>query len=342
MGLLSKLLGSISGNNDMKVSEQLLFDKVIGFRNIVPGCGASTIVQNIAIALSEKTKFNICILDTNFLYPVQYPLLCNTDLKAKEPDILDFAGDLSVISRNTSYANVYLVQLENRTIIDLLSGKDAESIIPKLMATLKSYFDIVIVDLSYELSNISTYSAIKCNKIYQVADTSMKCLYYIKKSLNSMVTLGVPLAKGNKVILNKELDDVVLGVDTALQEAGLTVVTRIPFSYDLAVSGASGKRIYGAMSKSKDISSFNVAIEDIIKDMLEKTPLNSEYMDVAKELAKMEKAQEETKKASEGFVEEYEDSGEYMIEELPDLDEEENTETNVGSDINLNKDEVSE
>ena len=74
MGLLSKLLGSISGNNDMKVSEQLLFDKVIGFRNIVPGCGASTIVQNIAIALSEKTKFNICILDTNLLYPVQYPL----------------------------------------------------------------------------------------------------------------------------------------------------------------------------------------------------------------------------------------------------------------------------
>ena len=38
MGLLSKVLSTISGNNDMKISEQLLFDKVIGFRSIVPGC----------------------------------------------------------------------------------------------------------------------------------------------------------------------------------------------------------------------------------------------------------------------------------------------------------------
>ena len=89
MGLLSKVLSTISGNNDLKISEQLLFDKVIGFKSIVPGCGASTILQNVAIALSESTKFNICVLDTNFLFPIQYPLLCAKDMnsKEKEPDI---------------------------------------------------------------------------------------------------------------------------------------------------------------------------------------------------------------------------------------------------------------
>ena len=80
MGLLSNLLGTLSGNNNLKVSEQLLFDKVIGFKSIVPGCGASTVLQNVAIALSENTKFNICVLDTNFLYPVQYPLLSTSHL----------------------------------------------------------------------------------------------------------------------------------------------------------------------------------------------------------------------------------------------------------------------
>ena len=36
MGLLGKVLSTISGNNDLKISEQLLFDKVIGFKSIVP------------------------------------------------------------------------------------------------------------------------------------------------------------------------------------------------------------------------------------------------------------------------------------------------------------------
>ena len=206
MGLLSKVLSTISGNNDMKISEQLLFDKVIGFKSVVPGCGASTILQNVAIALSESTKFNICVLDTNFMYPIQYPLLATNDLsskKEKEPDVLDFAGDMSQIVRNTAYPNIYIAQLENRTIVDMLSGKDTESGITKLIANLKTYFDIILVDLSHELTNINVHSAIKCNKIFHVADTSLKCLYYVKKSINTMVTLGVPLAKCNKVIVNK-------------------------------------------------------------------------------------------------------------------------------------------
>lgn len=310
MGLLSKLLSTISGNNDLKVSEQLLFDKVIGFRNIVPGCGASTFVQNAAIALSEKTRYNICVLDTNFLYPIQYPLLSSSELKSKELDILDFSGELSKVIRNTSYTNVYIAQLEHRTVVDILSGKDTEEGIVRFIANLKSYFDIILVDLSNELTNLNIHSAIKCNKIYQVADTSLKCLYYIKKSINTMVTLGVPLAKSNKVILNKELDDVVLGIDKALEDAGLEIVARIPLSYDIAIACASGKRVYGALNRDKGVTAFNIAIENILNDMIEKTPLNSKFLDVSKELERMER---QNSKNKDYLVEE---SGEeFVIEE---------------------------
>ena len=335
MGLLSKILSTMSGNNDMKISEQLLFDKVIGFRNIGPGCGASTLVQNIAIALSEKTKFNICVLDTNFLYPVQYPLLSSAELNNKNPDYLDFAGELSKVVRNTNYQNVYIAQLEHRTIVDMLSGKDTEVGITKFVANLKSYFDVILVDLSCEMTNIAIHSAIKCNRIYQVADTSLKCLYYIKKSINTMVTLGVPLAKANKVILNKELDNIVLGVDTALKDAGLEVVATIPFSLDIAVLGASGKRLYGALSKSRGVTEFNTCIDKILEDLLEKTPLNIGYTDVSKELAKMEEAQKSLKQHKEEIIEEEYDT-DYAIEEIL---EEEVVEETTG--INLNKnDEV--
>ena len=340
MGLLSKILSTMSGNNDMKISEQLLFDKVIGFRNIVPGCGASTLVQNIAIALSEKTKFNICVLDTNFLYPVQYPLLSSAELSNKDPDYLDFAGELSKVVRNTNYQNVYIAQLEHRTIVDMLSGKDTEVGITKFVANLKSYFDVILVDLSCEMTNIAIHSAIKCNRIYQVADTSLKCLYYIKKSINTMVTLGVPLAKANKVILNKELDNIVLGVDTALKDAGLEVVATIPFSLDIAVLGASGKRLYGALSKSRGVTEFNTCIDKILEDLLEKTPLNIGYTDVSKELAKMEEAQKSLKQHKEEIIEEEYDT-EYAIEEILEEPEEVVEESNELKGINLNKnDEV--
>ena len=295
MGLLSNLLGVLSGNNNLKVSEQLLFDKVIGFKSIVPGCGASTLLQNVAIALSENTKFNICVLDTNFMFPIQYPLLFTGEMKDGEDDLLDFTGDLSKITRNTSYTNVYVVELHNRNIVDLLSGKDSENNIVKLMANLKSYFDVILVDISSEPSNIAIHSAIKCNRIIQVADTSFKCLYNIKKSLNNSVTLGVPLAKSNSVVLNKELKDVVLGVETALEEAGLRVLGKIPLSMDIAVSCAKGARIVGSVTKDPGTVQFNKVIDTILQELLEKSPLNSEYMDVSKELERIENEQKKKK-----------------------------------------------
>ena len=316
MGLLSSLLGAVSGNNSMKVSEQLLFDKVIGFKSIVPGCGASTLLQNVAIALSDTTKFNICVLDTNFMYPIQYPLLSTVELKKGEPDILDFAGDLSKITRSTSYPNIYVAQIEHKTVIDMLSGKDSETNITKLIANLKTYFDIILIDLSYELTNTSIYSAIKCNKIIQVADTSFKCLYNIQKAMNTMVTLGVPLAKCNGVVINKELPNVQLGIQDTLEEAGLKVIDRIPLSMDVAISCAAGRKIYGAMSRDGGVTAFNSAIQSVLDYILEKTPLNSNYVDVAKELAKMDAAQQEEKEKSKA-------EEDLFMEEVTYVDEEE-------------------
>lgn len=315
MGLLSSLLGAVSGNNNMKVSEQLLFDKVIGFRSVVPGCGASTLLQNVAIALSDTTKFNICVLDTNFLYPIQYPLLSTVELKKGEPDILDFAGDLSKITRSTSYPNVYVAQVEYKTVIDMLSGKDSEANITKLIANLKTYFDIILVDLSYEFTNTNVYSAIKCNKIIQVADTSFKCLYNIQKSMNTMVTLGVPMAKCNAVIINKELPNVQLGIQGTLEEAGLTVLDRIPLSMEVAISCAAGRKIYGAMSRDEGVTAFNRCIQSVLDYILEKTPLNSSYVDVAKELAKMDAKQEEEKRKNQEEDEIFMEEVDYTVEE---------------------------
>lgn len=276
MGFVSQVLGMLSGNKGVKVSDQLLFDKVIGFRGIVPGVGTSTIVQNTAIALSAKTNYSICVWDTHFLYPTMHPLLGGGELRGK--DFLDFNGDLSEVIYKTQYKNVHLLALENRTLIDMLSSKDNEVIVDKLIGLLKAYFDVILIDLSYELTNLATHAAIKCNKVINVADQSFRCIYHLRKSLNLMATLAVPLAKANSVVLNKVLPDVLTNTRGVLQEAGLNVLGEIPFSVEIAKLGVAGKRVWNPRSPSKDIVQFSGVINSVVENIIDVTPLNKKYL----------------------------------------------------------------
>lgn len=273
MGFLSSLLKTISGNTGMKLSEQLLFDKVIGFRGIVPGVGTSTIVQNVAIALAAQTNYSICVLDTHYLYPTLYPMLMEGS-DSKRKDYLEFDGDLSEVVLPTAFKNISLASLYNRTLVDMLSTRDSELTVDKLMGSLKSYFDIILVDLSYEPTNLYAYTAIKCNRVINVADYSLKCIYNLRKSLNTMTTLAVPFAKANRVVINKVIPDIVTNVKGVMQEAGLRVIGEIPYSLTVARLGLAGKRIWSNKTADKDIYVFSSVINAIVQDILVVTPLN--------------------------------------------------------------------
>ena len=295
MGFLSQLLGNISGNAGLKVSEQLLFDKVIGFRGVVPGAGTSTIVQNVAIALSNTTNFDICVLDTNFLYPTQYPMLVDSiSEKTKSgKDFLDFNGDVSEVSVTTKYRNVYLISLQDRGIIDMMSSRDSDVTVEKVIGALKSYFDIILVDLSSEPSNTSIYTAIKCNKIINVADQSIKCMYNLRKSINTMATLAVPFAKANRVVFNKVVPDLITNTIGVLEQAGMNVIGEIPLSIEIARQGVSGKKIWSSFSSSGDITQFSETINLIVDEIVQKTPLNAKFIDNLESDVKVEDSKED-------------------------------------------------
>lgn len=319
MSFLSKLLGGVSGDNSLKLSDQLLFDKVVGFRNVVPGCGASTIIQNLAIALREHTNYTICVLDTNFLYPMAYVYLSTNEEKKDRKDMLEFGGNIAEIMTPTLYTNIYVVELRDRTIVDMLSGQDDMGNLVDIIESLKSYFDIVLVDLSNELTNIAVGAAVKCNKIYQVADTSLKCTYNLKKSMNLMATLAVPLAKANKVIINKQFENMNIGIVNTFKEVGLEIVGEIPFSEDIYKYSITGRKLYGGGLDSEDIGIFNSVIDTLLDDIVETTPLNAKYLDVKSILAQQEKQKEMVTKYGDQYVDTFIDTGEdstFQIEEM--------------------------
>lgn len=274
MGFLNKLLQNISGAGDIQLSEQLIFDKVVGFRNVVPGCGCSTIVQNVAIALASASKSSICIVDTNMLYPMLYAYLVDSQDEQHGKDIYDFNIMASEVTTPTKYSNIYLTSFKNRTVIDMMSSRDSEQLVEKLINSLKSFFDIILVDLSYELTSVAIHSAVRCNKIFNVTDMSLRAMYNLKKSINTMSTMAVPLAKADRVILNKVVPDMVVNANSALSEAGLKIVGEIPLSLEISKAGVTGASLYGA-SNDVGVNQFNVVIDTIVDDILQKTPLNT-------------------------------------------------------------------
>lgn len=276
MGFLAKILSNLSGTTGLKVSEQLLYDKVIGFKGVVNGCGNSTLVQNVAIALSNSTNYSICVVDANYIAPTMYPMLVNSP-DSKRKDFLDYDGDLTELVINTNFRNVYLLSMYNRGILDMLSAKDSEITAEKLIGALKSYYDIVLIDLSNEPTNISTHMAIKCNKIYNIADQSLKSIYNLRKSLNTMSTLAVPVAKSNKIILNKMVPDVLSNTSKVVEESGLKIIGQIPLSLSIAKQGVSGQPIWTSKTTDPDILVYSDVVNKILQDIVQVTPLNANY-----------------------------------------------------------------
>lgn len=283
MSILSSILKRFSGNRDYIVSDQLLYDKVIGFRGVVAGVGTSTIVQNTAIALTELTNYKVCVVDTAFMYPTQYPMLNNKKEESRK-DFLDFDKELSDIVVKTNYPNITLVSMSMRNITDMLSLADSEETVERLFGVLKSYFDVILVDLSQELTNITTHSAVKCNRVFNVADQSLKSVYHLKKSINLMATLAVPIAKANVVIINKVLPDILTNTQAVLEGAGMKVITEIPHSIDIAKLGVTGSPIFSKKTTNRDVYAFSSSIITIVENLLSLTPKNANRLQKGRQL----------------------------------------------------------
>lgn len=280
MSILSTILSALSGRKKYKPSEQLLFDKVIGFKGLTAGVGTSTLVQNVAVALANNSSYSIVVIDASFLTPTQDILLGVTKRASK--DFIHLGTDIAEVVSRTSYSSISCVSL-NQDITHMFTNEDNAEIIGRLINLLKLHFDVILVDLPNELTNLATELAIKCNTIISVADESIKCVTNLKRSVNTFATLGVPLGKLNRVVLNKVVPNVVSGTKGALREAGLEVFGEIPLSIPISVRGLAGKVVYSRSSSEKDIVAYSNLVDRLLVELFKTTPLTEKYMSGATE-----------------------------------------------------------
>lgn len=271
MGFLSTLLKTVSGGNEIITSNQLLYNKVIGFRGIVDGVGCSTILQNTAMALMDACNLKIIVLDMNMLYPCQFELFeCDLD-ESGRGDILDYARGEKMANTifSTKYSQIKVAGFRKRNVIDMVSISDDSSVIVKYIEELKNYFDIILIDLSHETTNMAVEASIKCNKIFTVADISRKCLSNVLNSINYVTTLGTSYAKCRRLILNKDMNEINSGIRVLKDEFKFNMVGVIPFSKTIASKGVDGKPFWGIPTRDSDITQAHITIQSVVDDILE-------------------------------------------------------------------------
>ena len=272
MGLLGDVLQTLSGERySIHDTSKLLFNKVIGFRGITSGVGCSTIVQNVASALVSEYNMRVCVIDTAFMYNAQYTLLMHSpDISGDGiKDISKYNGsDISTVLAQVSN-KLCVVGYYNKTIVDALTRMDSADVIRDIIVKLKDTFDVILIDISDELSQTSVECAIQCNKIYTIVVPGITCVSNILKSMTTLASVAVPVYKCRNVIVNKVPLGVKTGLGMVLNAYTLKTLCEIELSNEIAIAGVKGKKIYGLASEDTGVTSFNVAVDTICKDILD-------------------------------------------------------------------------
>lgn len=289
MGLV-KFLGTMSGEGAIAEQEVMLFNKIIGFRGIVEGVGTSTIVQGLANAFSDRTKLRVCVVDTSILYPSQYAFLCNPFSEDAKSVLKDwFSTEVTLPERiiDTRFRHISLLGCYNRRLTDAFSTTDTLKLVEETFETLKGLFDVILVDLSHEWSQVAMCSARQCNKIFTVVDPSARCVNNMLQSLNNLAICAVPFHKYCTAIISKYSPNGMLGLEAIMKRAKLIPVAQIPFSQQIFEAGTMSKSCWGLSSISYEVEQYNTVIDQILCSIVNETPL--EVLDL-KAQAELEQA----------------------------------------------------
>lgn len=278
----AEVLGLFSGNEADTQHEKLLFNSVIGFRGIVDGVGTSTLLASLAIALSERTNKRVCVVDTNILYPTQYALLCgglSTEARAAMKDWFSVAAPITERIIDTKYKHISLLGCFNRRISDAFSTTDTTKLADETFDRLKDLFDIILVDLSHEWSQLAMASATQCNKIFTVMDLSARCMSNVQQSLNNLAISAVPFSKFRSTIVNKYSVKGFTGLSDMIAQCKLEPIATIPFCPEVYVEGTLSRTPWSLASASYEVAEFNNAVDTLLYSIVSETPL--EIIDLA-------------------------------------------------------------
>lgn len=261
--ILTEVLKTTSGADLSRKLRYSIFYQIIAFHGVKDGLGCSTIVANTAYALAEM-GVNVCVIDTSILNPCQNELLHTNykdidDKKQEDWFSLGFTNK-SVLNQSKLNSKISVLAFKNRTIIDLASGADTEALVSLAYTQLATKFDIILVDVCSEQSNICMAAMQHAHKIIQVWSNSPHVMRNVDQFVRNAAIMSIPMDKLRYVVSSMTVDDIPMNWNSVLEKYKFKHLAHVGMSLEIARILATGKMVYNFASRSEDVAEFNECI----------------------------------------------------------------------------------
>ncbi len=266
--MVSDLMKHTSGENKGRELRYNLFYRFIAFKGVADGVGCSTLVSNVALALSEL-DLTVCVIDTSMLAPVQDYLLNTTSLDGKKDakdwfDLPFTKESVLHISKKTKKVSVLSFHAGNRGVIDALSQSDSETLVERAFEELEKNFDIILIDSCSELTKVNTACLQKAHKVIQLWNDTPHILANVSNFVDNSATLACPLDKMRFVVYSKCSRNVIGNMDEVLAKYKLKKLGTTYSSEVLTRILVQGAVLYQFASEDEDVIAYTECVIDII------------------------------------------------------------------------------
>lgn len=274
--ILTGMLKATSGSELSRTLRYNIFYQIVAFKGVKDGLGCSTIVANTALALANL-GLTVCVIDTSILNPCQNDLL-HTNYKDIDPKKSDDWFSLgftkySVLNQSKLSSKISVLGFKDRTIIDLASTADTEALVQLAYTQLATKFDIILVDVCSEPSNITMAAMQYAHKIIQVWSNAPHVLRNVEQFVKNATILSIPTDKMRYVVTSMTVDDIPMNWESVMDKYKFKHLAHVGMSLEIARILATGKMVYEFASRHEDIAEFNECILDIVGHLV--TPIKN-------------------------------------------------------------------
>lgn len=274
--IFTDLLKASSGVSYERSLRYNIFYQFVAFKGVREGIGTSTIVSNTALAMA-KLGLNVCVVDTSILNPCQDILLkTNYDRENKKEGVTDWFSmgftRNSVLNISGIDRKVSVLSFKNRTIVDLLSTQDSAAAVELAFSQLATKFDIILIDICNEPTNISTTAMQLAHKLIQVWSNSVTTMRNVENFITNNVICSCSMDKMRYVVTSMTVDDIPTNWDELMKKFHFKHLAHVGMSMEIAHMLATGRILFNAAVNSPDVQQFNDCITDIVCNLLNINP----------------------------------------------------------------------
>lgn len=212
------------------------------------GVGKTTMAVNLGIALSDRGKNRVCLVDLDLGFgdiaiTLQlFPARTIADAIHMESDLdIGLLETLLTPHRDNVYTLVAPVQPDAKDSIPA-------SLTGKILRLLKQNFDYVVVDTSPTFDEHVLQAFDETDDILLLTTLDVPTLKNVKIALETLDLLNIPAGK-RRLILNRADDKVGLTADKVESTLGMTISQSIPSSPQVANSTNSGEPIVASLPR---------------------------------------------------------------------------------------------